>query len=152
MPTSAQAAASSDPGSQWRNISARAKRRSRARESGIRLLLARVALGVTALHVVDDNFLQPQPGTSAGDHLVSGSVPIAALTLAAVAYRRVRAGARAVIAITLGIFGVLAGIEGGYYTATVGPSGDDYTGLLAIPATTGWTCPPVRRWWRTTGR
>ena len=28
--------------------------------------LARLALGVGALHVVDDNFLQPQPGTSAG--------------------------------------------------------------------------------------
>ena len=38
--------------------------------------LARLALGVAALHVVDDNFLQPQPGTSATDHLVSGLVPL----------------------------------------------------------------------------
>ena len=28
--------------------------------------LARLAIGVVALHVVDDNFLQPNPGTSAG--------------------------------------------------------------------------------------
>ena len=96
--------------------------------------LARLALGAVALHVVDDNFLQPQPGTSAGDHLVSGLVPIAVLAVAAVVYARLRAGARAVIAITLGILGVVAGIEGGYYTAKVGPSGDDYTGLLAMPA------------------
>ena len=30
------------------------------------------ALTVVGLHVVDDNFLQPEPGTSAADHLVSG--------------------------------------------------------------------------------
>jgi dienelactone hydrolase len=30
-------------------------------------VIARVALGLVALHVADDNFLQPQPGTSAAD-------------------------------------------------------------------------------------
>ena len=35
---------------------------------------ARLALGIAALHVVDDNFLQPQPGTSAADHLAGGVV------------------------------------------------------------------------------
>jgi hypothetical protein len=35
--------------------------------------LARLGLGVVALHVLDDSFFQPQPGTSAGDHLVPGS-------------------------------------------------------------------------------
>ena len=39
------------------------------------------SLAVSALHVLDDNFLQPQPGTSAGDHLVSGLVPCAVLRL-----------------------------------------------------------------------
>ena len=29
--------------------------------------------------MVDDNFLQPQPGTSASDHLTSGLVPVAIL-------------------------------------------------------------------------
>ena len=43
--------------------------------------LAIVALVVVALHVVDDNFVQPQPGTSAADHLVSGLVPLALLVL-----------------------------------------------------------------------
>jgi hypothetical protein len=37
-----------------------------------RRILFVVALGAIALHVVDDSFVQPQPGTSAGDHLVSG--------------------------------------------------------------------------------
>jgi hypothetical protein len=96
--------------------------------------LARLALGVVALHVADDNFLQPQPGTSAGDHLVSGLVPLAVLGLAAWGYPRLRAGFRAAIAVALGVFGIATGIEAAYYTAKGNISGDDFTGLLAIPA------------------
>jgi uncharacterized protein len=92
------------------------------------------ATGVIALHVVDDSFLQPQPGTSAGDHLVSGLVPLAVLGLAAAVYPRVRGGARAAIALLVGVFGIAAGIEAVHYTTQVGPSGDDFTGLLCIPA------------------
>ena len=43
------------------------------------ILLAQIGLVVIAIHVIDDNFVQPQPGTSAGDHLVSGLVPTTAL-------------------------------------------------------------------------
>ena len=96
------------------------------------LFLGSVAL--IALHVIDDSFLQPQPGTSAADHLVSGLVPLSALALAAAAYLRVRAGGRAVIALVAGFFGVVVGIEAVHYTTHGGPSGDDFTGLLAIPA------------------
>jgi uncharacterized protein len=90
--------------------------------------------GVVGLHVADDNFLQPNPGTGPEDHLVSGLVPILLMAAAAVAYPRLRAGARATIALALGFFGVLAGVEAAHYTRAVGPSGDDYTGLLSIPA------------------
>jgi len=96
--------------------------------------LARLGLAVVSLHVVDDNFLQPNPGTSAGDHLVSGLVPLGLLVLAGLVYPRVRAGARATIALLAGFFGVLAGTEAVHYTRNVGASGDDYTGLLSIPA------------------
>ena len=71
--------------------------------------LARIAIGVVALHVVDDNFLQPNPGTSAGDHLVGGLVPLALLVPAGAVYPRLRAGARATIALLAGFFGVLVG-------------------------------------------
>jgi hypothetical protein len=93
-----------------------------------------VAVGVIALHVVDDSFLQPQPGTSADDHLVSGLVPLAVLGLAAAVYPRLRGGARAAIALLVGVFGIVAGIEAVHYTTKVGPSGDDFTGFLCIPA------------------
>jgi uncharacterized protein len=95
----------------------------------------RVFLAATAavmLHIADDNFFQPEPGVSAGDHLVSGLVPVVVLALAAASYFRVRAGARAVLAIVVGFMGVVVGlVEAGYYTVTVGPSGDDYTGFVA---------------------
>ena len=96
--------------------------------------LATAAIAVVALHVVDDSFLQPQPGTSAGDHLVSGLAPLALLALVAWAYPRLRPGLRAAIALVLGGFGIVAGVEAVYYTTKSGPSGDDFTGLASILA------------------
>jgi uncharacterized protein len=93
-----------------------------------------LAVAVIAIHVVDDNFAQPPRGTSAGDHLVSGLVPLAALGVAAWAYPRLPGGARAATALVLGVLGIAAGIEAAHYTTTVGPSGDDFTGLLALLA------------------
>ncbi len=90
--------------------------------------------GLIALHVIDDSFLQPQPGTSAADHLVSGFVPLAALALAAVLYPRVRGGWQGAIALLVGFSGIVVGIEAVYYTSKVGASGDDFTGLLALGA------------------
>jgi hypothetical protein len=42
------------------------------REYGLFLL----GIGAIVLHILDENFLPPQPGTSAGEHLTSGLVPI----------------------------------------------------------------------------
>ena len=98
------------------------------------IALAWIAIGVIALHVVDDNFLQPNPGTSAGDHLASGLVPFVVLAVAAALYPRLRAGARASLAATLGAIGIAFGVPGAYYLLHGGASGDHYTGLLAIVA------------------
>ena len=96
--------------------------------------LARLGLGLVALHVVDDAWLQPNPGTTAGHHLFGGLVPLVLLGAAIALYPRLRAGARALVALAGGFVGVLVGIEGAYYTSQIGPSGDDYTGLLSIAA------------------
>jgi uncharacterized protein len=117
------------------------------------------ATGVVALHVVDDSFLRPNAGTSAGDHLVGGLTTLALIAGAAAAYGRVRDGAQAAIALLLGFFGVLFGTEAVHYTRADGPSGDDFTGLLSIPAgllliglgaVTLWKSRKThdRLWWR----
>jgi uncharacterized protein len=96
--------------------------------------LARGALAVVGLHVLDDRFLQPEPGRAASDHLISGLVPLALIAAAAMAYPNLRPGLRASLALLLGYFGVLAGTEAVYYTASGGPSGDDFTGFLSLAA------------------
>ncbi len=94
-----------------------------------------IGAGAVAVHVLDDSFLQPGPGTSAGDHLVSGLVPVAVLALIAGVYSRFRAGLRGAIALIVGFLGAVGGAtEAGYYTVTLGPARDDYTGLLMIAA------------------
>jgi hypothetical protein len=57
---------------------------------------------VIAVHVLDDNFVPPQPGTSAGDHLVSGLVPLAVLGFAVWGYPGLRGGHRGAIALICG--------------------------------------------------
>jgi len=111
-------------------LTRRGGRRALRRESAV----FRLGILVIAVHVLDDSFVQPQPGTSAGDHLVSGFVPLAVLGLAAWAYPRLRGGRRGAIALAFGLLGIVAGVEALHYTREVGPSGDDFTGLLAIPA------------------
>ena len=95
-------------------------------------VLIPLAFGAVGVHVADDAFLQPEPGMSASDHLVSGLVPLVLIAGAALMYGRVRAGARATLALLVGYFGVLVGTEAVYYTLAGGPSGDDYTGLLSL--------------------
>jgi pimeloyl-ACP methyl ester carboxylesterase len=96
--------------------------------------LARLAIGAMAVHVVDENFVQPNPGTSAGDHLASGLVPLAILVGAGVLYPRIRAGFRAALAMTLGLIGIAFGVSAVYYLQHGEASGDHYTGLLSLVA------------------
>ena len=95
--------------------------------------LAQTALAVVALHLVDDAFLQPEPGMSAGDHYLM-LLPIALVVGIALVYRRLRPGARAAWALVLGVFGIASGVEAVYYTINGGASGDDFTGWLSLAA------------------
>lgn len=94
----------------------------------------RSGAALIGLHIADDSFFQPQPGTSPGDHLASGLVPLALLALAAWGYPRLRAGSSAVLALVVGVFGIGFGLEAARYWSDTGLSGDDYTGILSIAA------------------
>ncbi len=117
----------------------RAAGRSAAGTSALALrretAIARVALAAIGLHYADVAFFQPEPGTSVGDHLVSGFAPIALLALLGWLYPRMRAGARAAWAIFVGLFALVSGIAtSGLHAIGEGPSGDDYTGILGVLA------------------
>ena len=66
-----------------------------------------------------------------------GLLPLVALALAAWAFPRLRPGAQGALALALAPLGVIVGSEAIAYTARVGPSHDDFTGLLAIAAGLG---------------
>jgi poly(3-hydroxybutyrate) depolymerase len=86
----------------------------------------------TVLHAVDDAFLQPQPGTSPLDHLSIGLVALAVGAVSLWAYRRVRPGTRALLALTWSLTALVSGVEALYYSQHGGMSGDDYSGLVAM--------------------
>ena len=91
-----------------------------------------VALAVIVAFVLDDAFIHPEPGTAAGDHLVSGLVPAVTLILLAIAYPRMRAWWQAMLAGSVGTLALVSGI--GVSTRDVviaGGGGDDVTGMLA---------------------
>jgi uncharacterized protein len=85
----------------------------------------RLGIALIALHVLDDSFIHPNPGTSVSDHLVSGLIPLALLALAAWLVPR-RQGA---LSLAAGFGGIAAGVEA---LVEPGLSGDDLTGLLAL--------------------
>jgi len=68
-------------------------------------------------------------------------------------YGRLRAGSRATIAIFLGALGIVVGAsEAIYYSLKVGPSGDDYTGFVAIGAGLVLLCVGAATLWKSRRR
>ena len=91
-----------------------------------------IGVALLALYLVDDNFLHPEPGTSAGDHPFSGAIPVMVAFAAALVYPRLRAGARGALALSFGGVAIAAGIGVPVVHAVVDHlSGDDITGLHA---------------------
>jgi dienelactone hydrolase len=98
-------------------------------------LLFRAAMAAIALHALDYAFVDREPGTAAGDHLLSGLVPTALAVALAVAYPRLRAGLRASVALACGLVALTAGIAAPVrHAVSEGLGGDDATGILVALA------------------
>src|SRR4051812_37048335 len=108
-----------------------ARDRGAATPSPIAPRLVAALIGVVALHVLDDTVVQPQPGTSALDHVAGALIPVALLAGAAWAYRRLRPGARGALLLALAPLALIAGFEAIHGLGAGGPTGDDFSGLAA---------------------
>ena len=94
-------------------------------------LVFRVAMAAAVLWVVDDAFWHREPGTAVGDHLASGLVPVGLAALLALAYPRLRPGARAAAALTAGPLMIVAGtVDGIRHVAVDQLGGDDVTAVV----------------------
>ena len=108
-------------------------------------------MAVIALAILDDAFGHPEPGTTAGDHLVSGLVPVAIAGALALAYPRLRPGLRATVALVCGVLAMTAGVvDDDVMVMLAGIAG---LGLVALGALTLWRTRrlderPLRRYGR----
>jgi pimeloyl-ACP methyl ester carboxylesterase len=108
-----------------------------------------VAAGLGAVHVLDDNLVEPGLSHS-GDHVFSTVVPLLWLAALGALIRsdRIRPGWRALAQIGLGLTLVVLGVEAVYHWSDSGLAGDDVTGLLSLAAGLAMTVAGVRSAWQ----
>lgn len=107
---------------------------SAARAGGLETAVVSIALGSLVVHVLDDAFLQPEPGARAADHLAGGLGLSAVLLVAAATYPFLRPGVRASIAAFVAILAGGIGAEAWKALRSGTLGGDDFTGLMALVA------------------
>ena len=97
----------------------------------------RVALALAVVWVLDDGVWRREPGTAVDDHLASVLVPIALAVLLGAVYPRLRAGARAVAALTAGALMIVTGVaDRGALTANL--AGIAGAALVVLGASVLW--------------
>jgi dienelactone hydrolase len=92
------------------------------------------AVGVAALHAIDDAFLNRQPGVGLGQHALAAIVALAGSAAAVYAYPRVRPSLRALIAFALGVLAATNGALHVQHIRVDGAAHSDLTGVLAAAA------------------
>jgi dienelactone hydrolase len=118
-------------------------------------------VGLAILHVIDDAFVGKQPGTTAGDHLLAAGVLLVVLGGSLALYPRLRAGARAALAVGLGILITTAGAMHVVHAVVDEAERSDFTGILAaiggvalvaLGLVVAWRAPAAASWKRRWGK
>jgi uncharacterized protein len=92
----------------------------------------RATVAICAIAALDDAFVHPEPGTTAGDHLASGLAPAGVAIVLALLYPTMRAGLRSTVAIVCGVLALTAGVADGFRHVWLDRlTGDDLTAMLA---------------------
>src|SRR5687767_1967724 len=92
------------------------------------------ATGVAVVHALDDAFVGRQPGVPLGQHALAALITVAIAAAAVLAFPRVRPGARAAIAVALGVPALVNGAMHVAHIGLDGPDHSDPTGVLAFAA------------------
>jgi uncharacterized protein len=99
-----------------------------------RALVEDVALGLVLVHIAVDAFVAVEPGVHRSDHLAAAFVP-GGIVLAAIWLKAgLRPGLRAAVDIVVGALALVGGGLAVSHAAASGPAGDDWTGMLLVPA------------------
>ena len=118
-------------------------------------------VGLAILHVLDDAFVGKQPGTTAGDHLLAAGVLLVILGGSLALYPRLRVGARAALALGLGILITTAGAMHVVHAVVDQAERSDFTGILAmiggvaliaLGLVLAWRAPAPASWKRRWGK
>ena len=110
----------------------------------------RTSLAVVALAVVNDAYLDPELGVTAGDHIVSGLVPLALVALLIGVASRLPALIRGWLAVFAGALSIVGGVSDGVRHILVDRlSGDDVTAVLAGLAGIVLVVVGITTLWRT---
>ena len=118
-------------------------------------------VGLAILHVLDDAFVGNQPGTTAGDHLLAAGVLLVILGGSLALYPRLRVGARAALALGLGILITTAGAMHVVHAVVDQAERSDFTGILAmiggvtliaLGLVLAWRAPAPASWKRRWGK
>jgi pimeloyl-ACP methyl ester carboxylesterase len=86
------------------------------------------------VHLLVNALVALEPGATWSDHVLAAVIPTALVALAAIEYGRLGAGLRASLALLVGVIALVAGGVAAAGALRLGPSGDDWTGLLLLPA------------------
>ena len=119
------------------------------------------ATGLAILHVLDDAFIGKQPGTTSGDHLLAAGALLVVLGGSLALYPRLRPGARAALAVVLGILITTAGAMHVAHAVVDEAERSDFTGMLALIGgvalivlglVVAWRAPAPASWKRRWGK
>jgi hypothetical protein len=92
------------------------------------------AVGVAALHALDDAFLGRQPGVGLSQHALAAALAFAGAAAAVVAYPRIRPSLRALLAFALGVLAATNGAMHVQHVRVDSLAHSDLTGILAFGA------------------
>ena len=113
----------------------------------------RAALAVVGLAVIDDAFVHPEPGVRAGDHIVSGLLPLAVIVALIAVANRLPSLLGGWLAIFTGALAITAAVSDGVRHILVDQlSGDDVTAVLGGLAGVALVILGIAVLWRTRRR